>query len=49
MKCNVEGCESTDLVYSGVDAFCLQVPTEKYCYACSNRGVAQELENALRQ
>jgi hypothetical protein len=28
-------CESTNLVYSGVDAFLLGVPTETYCYKCA--------------
>jgi hypothetical protein len=36
MKCKSEGCESTELVYSGVDAFILGVPTETYCYECAN-------------
>jgi len=29
-------CESVELVYSGVDAFILGVPTETYCYPCAN-------------
>lgn len=35
-ECLTDGCTNTDLVYSGVDAFMLGVPTETYCYACSN-------------
>jgi hypothetical protein len=36
MKCSVMNCESTELVYSGVDAFMLGgIPTEKYCYTCA--------------
>lgn len=31
-----KSCESTELVYSGVDAFLLGVPTETYCYPCAN-------------
>lgn len=37
MKCR--GCDSTDLVYSGVDAFVLGIPTETYCYDCANAKV----------
>lgn len=33
MKC--KKCDSTDLVYSGTDAFVLGVPTETYCYDCA--------------
>ena len=33
-KC--KSCESVELVYSGVDAFILGVPTETYCYPCAN-------------
>ena len=32
-----KSCESVDLVYSGVDAFILGVPTETYCYPCANQ------------
>ena len=28
-------CDSTNLVYSGTDAFMLGVPTETVCYACA--------------
>ena len=36
-QCKVPNCESTELVYSGVDAFMLGgIPTEKYCYSCAN-------------
>jgi hypothetical protein len=35
--CQVRGCESTELVYSGTDAFMLGgIPTEKFCYPCAN-------------
>jgi hypothetical protein len=36
MQCKTTGCESTELVYSGVDAFVLGVPTETFCYDCAN-------------
>ena len=42
MKCLV--CESVEVVYSGVDAFLLGIPTEKYCYKCANQGWAQARE-----
>jgi hypothetical protein len=32
-----KSCKSTDLVYSGVDAFILGVPTETFCYPCANQ------------
>lgn len=36
MKCNNPRCESTELVYSGTDAFMLGgIPTEEYCYTCA--------------
>ena len=36
MKCNNPRCESTELVYSGVDALCLGgIPTEEFCYSCA--------------
>jgi hypothetical protein len=35
--CKVINCESTELVYSGTDAFMLGgIPTETYCYNCAN-------------
>ena len=34
-KC--KNCESVELVYSGVDAFLLGVPTETFCYPCANQ------------
>ena len=37
LKCKVEGCESTELVYSGVDAFILGCNTEEICYDHANR------------
>jgi hypothetical protein len=37
MKCIVTNCESTSLVYSGIDAFMLGgIPTEKVCYEHAN-------------
>lgn len=36
MKCIVRGCEDTQLVYSGTDAFMLGIPTEKVCYPHAN-------------
>jgi hypothetical protein len=35
-ECKMDGCNSTELVYSGVDAFCLGVATEEVCYNCAN-------------
>jgi len=35
-SCKVINCDSTELVYSGVDAFVLGIPTEAYCYKCAN-------------
>jgi len=35
-KCTVDGCQSTELVYSGVDAFVLGVATESICYDHAN-------------
>lgn len=35
MKCTVMNCND-DVVYSGVDAFMLGIPTEKICYSCAN-------------
>jgi hypothetical protein len=35
-KCANPVCESTELVYSGVDAFVLGIPTERWCYTCAN-------------
>jgi len=37
MKCANPGCENTELIHSGIDAFCREIPfTEKYCYPCGN-------------
>lgn len=36
MKCRISNCEN-DVIYSGVDAFMLGVPTEKVCYECANK------------
>jgi hypothetical protein len=35
-QCKITKCESTELVYSGVDAFMLGIPTESICYSCAN-------------
>jgi hypothetical protein len=43
-KC--KSCESVELVYSGVDAFILGVPTETYCYPCANQ-IKRESEGAI--
>jgi len=34
MNCKV--CGNNEVVYSGIDAFCLGVPTESVCYSCAN-------------
>jgi len=34
MNCQV--CKKDEVIYSGVDAFILGVPTEKVCYNCAN-------------
>ncbi len=34
--CKVINCDSTELVYSGTDAFMLGINTETYCYKCAN-------------
>mgnify|MGYP000571695609 CR=1 FL=1 len=34
--CKVINCDSTELVYSGTDAFMLGIPTEQICYDCAN-------------
>lgn len=36
-ECAIQWCKSTELVFSGVDAFCLGVPTETVCYEHANR------------
>ena len=35
-ECAVDGCQSTELVHSGVDAFLLGVATESICYDHAN-------------
>lgn len=35
-ECAVKECTSTELVYSGIDAMILGVPTEKICYEHAN-------------
>ena len=34
MNCLV--CKKNEVVYSGIDAFILGIPTEKFCYDCAN-------------
>lgn len=36
-ECKMENCNSTELVYSGVDAFLLGCNTEEICYDCANQ------------
>ena len=36
-QCTIEGCNSIELVYSGVDAFLLGVATETICYNHANQ------------
>lgn len=37
ITCKTPGCESTELIYSGVDAFLREIPfTGAYCYPCGN-------------
>lgn len=38
--CKIDSCDSVELVYSGVDAFVLGIPTETYCYECASNGDA---------
>lgn len=35
-ECKTRGCENTNLVYSGTDAFMLGIVTETFCYSCAN-------------
>lgn len=35
-QCKVTGCNSVELVYSGIDAFILGVETETICYDHAN-------------
>lgn len=35
-ECAIKNCTSTELIYSGTDAFCLGVVTEQICYNCAN-------------
>jgi hypothetical protein len=41
-ECMIDDCNSTELVYSGVDAFLLGVPTEKICYDHANAHAKME-------
>jgi len=34
MKCQL--CKNNEVIYSGVDAFMLGVPTETVCYECAS-------------
>ena len=40
-ECIIEGCNSTQLVYSGVDAFLLGVATETICYEHANQAAIE--------
>jgi hypothetical protein len=47
--CKTYKCESTELVYSGIDAFMLGgIPTETYCYNCANayNQISRDIEAA---
>jgi len=46
-QCTVVGCNSTELVYSGVDAFVLGVSTETICYDHANQQ-AKEKANEMQ-
>jgi hypothetical protein len=46
-QCQVINCESTELVYSGVDAFMLGINTETYCYKCAN--AYAQIDRAMTQ
>jgi len=45
-ECKNPVCDSTQLVYSGIDAMLLRVATETWCYTCANAIAAatRELE-----
>jgi len=46
--CKVIRCESTELVYSGIDAMMLGgIPTETYCYSCAN--AYNQINNAMSE
>lgn len=50
--CKTYKCESTELVYSGVDAFMLGgIPTETYCYTCANafNQISRDMETLREQ
>lgn len=55
MNCKL--CGKNEVIYSGIDAFCLGVPTESVCYSCANTYSqvkiltelnAQKVEESLR-
>lgn len=33
---NCKSCGKDEVIWSGIDAFCLGVPTESVCYSCAN-------------
>ena len=35
-ECVIGWCHNTHLVFSGIDAVILGIPTETYCYDCAN-------------
>lgn len=47
-ECKNPVCDSTQLVYSGIDALLLGIDTETWCYTCANAIAAatRELEGA---
>ena len=46
--CIVRNCESTELVYSGTDAFMLGgIPTEKVCYEHAN--IYAQVSNSIER
>lgn len=52
IKCATVGCENTDLIYSGIDAFCREIPfTEKYCYPCGNAfySIKKDIESVMEK
>ena len=47
IKCKVTNCESTELVYSGIDALMLGgIPTATYCYLCAN--TYNQIDNSIQ-
>ena len=40
-------CNSQEVIYSGIDAFCLGVPVGVICYACAN--TSYKVERLLKE